>query len=94
MGKIILFGFVVLLLVVLTILGKRVLKNESTKKRDEPINNPPSVKEMIEELESKIAYYKKIAEEGNMLAKSKLAFYEQELTEIKNFENKLKYEKS
>lgn len=33
MGKIILFGFIILFIILITILGKRVLKNESAKEQ-------------------------------------------------------------
>lgn len=90
MLKIILFAFVILFIILLTFLGKAALNKINNKKTDEQTVEPSTVKEMIEELESKITYYKKVAEEGNMLAKSKLAFYEQELMDIKNLENKIK----
>ena len=89
MLKIILFIFVLLFIVLVIKIASTFLK-ESNKKRDEIINETSSIKEVIDELEEKVVYYKKVAEEGNLLAKSKLRFYEEELAEIKKVENKFK----
>lgn len=80
MLKIILFGFVV----VLGVLAYKFIKESINEKSDNLRKSKTSMSfaELKEELEFKVAFYKKKVEEGQKEAAEKLEYYQQELEEI------------